>query len=114
MPSSVAAFAGEARGFSPDGRFLVCDLVHARRIVRVDDGELQFSAPIATALVSPEGHLYTPTKPSGAAWATSPEINDAFVYVVQTVEGQQTLTPQEFANRYGWQNDPDKVRLVGP
>ena len=29
-----------------------------------------------------------------------------------TASGQQTLTPAEFANRYGWQNDPSQVRLM--
>jgi WD40 repeat protein/serine/threonine protein kinase len=32
-------------------------------------------------------------------------------YVVQTDQGQETLTPEEFATRYGWKNDPEQVRL---
>ena len=33
-------------------------------------------------------------------------------YVVQTDQGQQTLTPEEFADRYDWKNDPEKARLI--
>jgi hypothetical protein len=36
------------------------------------------------------------------------------VYVVQTADGQETLTPAEFENKYGWKNDPDKVHLTSP
>jgi len=31
--------------------------------------------------------------------------------VVQADEGQETLTPEEFAERYGWENDPGKVSM---
>jgi hypothetical protein len=27
--------------------------------------------------------------------------------------GQVTLTPEEFAQKYGWKNDPERVRLTG-
>jgi hypothetical protein len=33
-------------------------------------------------------------------------------YVVQTDQGQETLSPQEFAKKYGWKNDPERVRLA--
>jgi hypothetical protein len=34
------------------------------------------------------------------------------VYVALTEEGEQiTLTPEEFRQRYGWKNDPSRVRL---
>ena len=39
------------------------------------------------------------------------DVTDAIVYVVQTADGQQTLTPAEFAAKYGWQNDPTQVKL---
>ena len=33
--------------------------------------------------------------------------------MVQTDDGSQlTLTPDEFAAKYGWQNDPERVRLT--
>jgi hypothetical protein len=34
-----------------------------------------------------------------------------FVYVVLTDSGEQvTLTPEEFAKKYAWKNDPSKVQ----
>ena len=34
-------------------------------------------------------------------------------YVVRTERGQETLTPPEFARRFGWKNDPDQVLPAG-
>ena len=53
------------------------------------------------AVVSPEGHF-----------RGSPDVEAKFVYVVQTEQAQETLTPEEFAKRYGWKNDPSLVRLA--
>ena len=33
------------------------------------------------------------------------------VYVVKTAKGQEIFTPKEFAKKFTWKNDPDKVRL---
>lgn len=41
-----------------------------------------------------------------------PDTLNDIVYVVQTKEGQITLTPEEFAKKYGWKNDPSRVRLA--
>lgn len=51
-------------------------------------------------VLSPEGH-----------YLVSPGIEKDLVYVVQTDAGQDTLTPAEFSQRYGWKNDPERVRL---
>ena len=40
-----------------------------------------------------------------------PGKEDALVYVVQTDDGQRTFSPAEFAEKYGWKNDPEKARL---
>src|SRR5207248_914203 len=48
--------------------------------------------------ISPDGH-----------YSGSPKIDQHLVYVVQTARGQETLTPTEFAEKYGWRNDPAKV-----
>jgi WD40 repeat protein len=50
--------------------------------------------------ISPEGH-----------YRGSPGVGRELVYVVETDQGQETLTPEEFAAKYGWKNEPDKVRL---
>ncbi len=39
------------------------------------------------------------------------KVEDDSVYSVQTEQGQGTLTPVEFAKKYGWRNDPEKARL---
>jgi hypothetical protein len=52
--------------------------------------------------VSPDGHF-----------KGSEGISDKLIYIVQTDDGvQHTLTPAEFANQYGWKNDPKKVQLA--
>lgn len=50
--------------------------------------------------ISPEGH-----------YRGSPQIERQLVYVVLTDDGrQETLTPDEFAQKYGWKNAPARVR----
>jgi hypothetical protein len=34
------------------------------------------------------------------------------VFVVETEAGQETMRPADFAKRFGWKNDPTRVRLV--
>jgi WD40 repeat protein len=52
--------------------------------------------------ISPEGH-----------YRGSPGVEHDIVYVVQTKDGQQTLTPKQFEENYGWKNDPSRVRIDG-
>jgi len=52
------------------------------------------------AIINPEGH-----------YRGSPQVDSRIVYVVQTDQSQQTLSPEEFSERYGWKNDPSKVNL---
>ena len=42
----------------------------------------------------------------------TPKAEREIVYVVETDKGQETLTPAEMEKRYGWKNDPGKVRLT--
>jgi hypothetical protein len=49
-------------------------------------------------VISPEGH-----------YRGSPGVENKIVYVVQTPDGQETLSPEEFARRCGWRNDPSRV-----
>jgi hypothetical protein len=52
-----------------------------------------------SAVISPQGH-----------WRGSPGVEKELVYVVLTDSGEQvTLTPHEFAKKYVWKNDPEKV-----
>jgi hypothetical protein len=38
-------------------------------------------------------------------------VEKGIVYVVQTEAGQELLDPDEFEKKYGWKNDPQRVRL---
>ncbi len=43
----------------------------------------------------------------------TPGAEKELVCVVLTEDGhQETLPPAEFEQKYGWKNDPDKVRLA--
>jgi serine/threonine protein kinase/dipeptidyl aminopeptidase/acylaminoacyl peptidase len=46
-------------------------------------------------------------------YVCSPGVQQQLIYVVQTDQGQETLTPDEFSEKYGWKNDPEKVTLTG-
>jgi WD40 repeat protein len=46
-------------------------------------------------VVSPDGHYRCP-----------PWLERELLYVVQTDQGQETLTPAVFQERYGWKNEP--------
>lgn len=48
--------------------------------------------------ISPEGHIIG-----------SDGVEELINYVVETADGTKTLTPAEFADQYGWKNDPEKV-----
>jgi WD40 repeat protein len=88
--------------FSSDGERLVTT-GSAARVWDTSTGGLQASLVALhegqCAVVSNDGHhLGTPLA-----------AND-LVYVVQRADGQELLSPQEFAAMYGWQNDPGKVK----
>ncbi|HTU20831.1 MAG TPA: protein kinase [Gemmataceae bacterium] len=50
--------------------------------------------------VRPDGH-----------YRGSPGVEKEIIYIVQTDAGQEVLAPDEFAKKYGWKNDPERVRL---
>ena len=58
-----------------------------------------------TIAVGSEGHFLA----SGAA-----EPAKDFVYVAETIRGQETFSPADFAGRYGWKNDPGKLGQAKP
>jgi WD40 repeat protein/predicted Ser/Thr protein kinase len=59
-------------------------------------------------VVDSTGHFWTPGISPGPFWTNSA---GGLVYVVQTADGQTTLTAGQFAERYRWENDPSKVQL---
>jgi WD40 repeat protein/serine/threonine protein kinase len=77
--------------------------VSAIRLWDIDSGRpCGILLPLRNGLVvSPDGHF-----------RGSPGVDRDLVYVAQTERGQETLTPDEFARRYGWKNDSARVRLL--
>ncbi|HEX7379752.1 MAG TPA: hypothetical protein VF278_21690, partial [Pirellulales bacterium] len=91
--------------WSPDGAYLayrahdgaVCI---ANAITgQVIDELLSFTRGRALA-VSPSGH-----------YRASPRFDAELVYVIETDAGQETSSPQEFADKYGWRNEPSLVGM---
>jgi len=72
--------------------------------------------------VSPEGHyrggpLDRPASPEQPDEGTDPaglaEVEQHIVYVAQLDDGSNvTFSPEEFRAKFGWQNDPNKARLL--
>jgi WD40 repeat protein len=94
--------------FSPDGRHLAGGgELATTHVWDVDSGQVQavlLGLPRDRALaVGATGH-----------YRCTPGVEEDLVYVVQTDKGQETLTPEEFARKYHWKNDPNQVRPAGP
>jgi hypothetical protein len=53
--------------------------------------------------VSPDGH-----------YSGTPAAESQLLYVVETDRGQDLLSPEEFARKSSWKNDPDLVRPAPP
>ena len=45
-------------------------------------------------------------------WRGTPGIEEHLLYIAVSDAGQETLTPEEFSRKYGWANEPDKLRLL--
>jgi WD40 repeat protein len=60
-------------------------------------------------LAEPDYVVYLTTD---GQWKVDPQKEVDLVYVVQTDREQVTLTPDEFATRFRWKNNPAKVKMV--
>jgi len=92
---------------SPNGRFVAHQIGGQIQLRSLESGEV-FCTFLALpggeyVLLSPEGHYYA-----------SPGVEKELVYIVQTEKGQETLSPGEFTERYGWKNDPDRLEIGEP
>jgi WD40 repeat protein len=98
----VRTIAADGGAISTDGLLIASRGQTAIRIRHTEDGKLLRTIVTLRdkqyAAISPDGHF------SG-----SPGVEQEFVYVVQTDTGQETLTPDEFAAKYGWENDPNRM-----
>ncbi|MBM4095108.1 MAG: hypothetical protein FJ276_37735 [Planctomycetes bacterium] len=99
---------GVERGaaFSSDGKTLVArDCGNLTRLWNVETGIPRVSllqlADGQGLMISADGH-YQGTE----------HAEDAIVYVAELDDGVQvTLSPSEFAKRFGWHNEPQRVKL---
>ncbi|MBM4094528.1 MAG: WD40 repeat domain-containing protein, partial [Planctomycetes bacterium] len=82
---------------------------NARRIHAVSLWRLSSGAPLGTIAFLRDTVLYVNAE---GHYSSSRPIDDDLVYQVQTDKGQESLTPAEFAQQYGWQNDPSRVVLA--
>jgi WD40 repeat protein/serine/threonine protein kinase len=92
--------------WSPDGKTLLMADQRGVQVLDVASGQ-----PRGVLVGLPEeGHL---ALSADGHWRGSPGIEKQLLYIAVTDTGQETLTPAEFCRKYGWKNDPDKVRLLG-
>jgi WD40 repeat protein/predicted Ser/Thr protein kinase len=88
--------------FSPAARLAAFPGQALVRMRSLEDGRLLYTLlwlrDDLIGVVGPEGH-----------WRGTPGLEKEIVYVVQTDHGQETLSPQEFAKKYRWKNDPSKA-----
>jgi WD40 repeat protein len=96
---------GGAVTLSPDGALVAASVSTTLWLWDAETGRRR------GALVALGGGEYVSVEPTGH-YRGSPGAEAQLVHVVQTEDGQLTLTPQEFAQRFGWQNEPERVRLL--
>lgn len=92
---------------SPDSQFVAVSRGGALNIGDISRGKF------ALTLVPLSGDKWLALRPDGH-YRGSPGVEKEIVYVVQTDAGQEALTPDEFTTKYGWKNDPERVRLPRP
>ena len=90
--------------FSPNGRRIAFAGWNSVPICDPDHSETQ------ATLVALRNDRYLVVSARGH-FRGSPGVEDEIVFVAETAEGQLMFTPKEFAAKYDWRNDPDKVRL---
>jgi hypothetical protein len=95
--------------WSRDGKFLASGVSNGEDAVRIWD--VGTGNPVAVLFPLREGQGVA-FSADGHYRSTPLHIERDIVYVVQTEQGQQTYTPEEFEKKFGWKNDPSKVRLT--
>ena len=87
---------------SPDGRLIA---TRTDSMIRLDNA----TRPGAklTLVFLPAGFLVVD---ESGQYRVSSGSETEVIYAVQSDHRQETLTPEEFARRYGWKNDPTQVR----
>ncbi|MDD4786318.1 MAG: protein kinase [Pirellulales bacterium] len=89
-----------ARQFSPDGELAANAGPSTLRLHRLSEGKL------LKTIVSLRDQRYAVIDPDGR-YSGSPQLRDRFVYVVHDADDiQATFEPAAFAEKFGWQNEP--------
>ncbi len=92
--------------FSPDGRWLAVISEHGdlTRVWDVRERRLHVTLchddTLPAFAISGDGH-----------YRADGDLGDELLYVAVTDAGQETLSPAEFEQRFGWKNDPTKVNM---
>lgn len=98
--------SGGAGAFSPDGRYLASANGGSIRLWDTGTGRVYGTflslAANQTLVVTAEGH-----------YMGSLGVEKMLVAVAQTDAGQEVLEPAQFAARFGWVNDPGRVKRFG-
>ncbi len=89
---------------SPDERYLATGDPNGIGMI----WDLKSCELLLSFLLIPEKHRPLAINPEGH-YRSDTDVSDILVYVVQTADGQHTLTPAEFEMQYGWKNDPTAV-----
>ncbi len=103
--ASIAAHAA----IHPSGRYVA----QASYMDCVEFLALNTATPIVEWLAVGSNNSNMIIAPNGH-WRGSAAMADQIVYVVETAEGQETLTPAQMTEKYGWVNDPTKAVIEWP
>ena len=100
----------DAVTWSPDGKTLACSTANYWTIdqIRVWDTGSGRLLSLVTPLADSQGLALSPA----GHFRGTPGLERELVYVVQTDAGQDSLTPEQFAARFGWKNERDSVRFT--
>ena len=100
----VERIAVDGGAFAPTAGLIASRGASVVRLARREDGR-----PLRS-MVALSGQAYLALEPDGH-YRGSAGVEKEILYVVQTGGTQETLTPEEFADKYEWQNDPERVDL---
>lgn len=115
LVAKVPGWGGNGGAMSPDKRLIASVgefgskgggvSMNALRVWRSNTGQLVTTVVVlrhdSELIISPSGHF-----------RGTPGVERELVYIAQTDQGQTMYSPEEFAKKFGWKNDPERVRLT--